>query len=298
MTGTPAPVGDPGRPSSSGTHAIGSAARAQVRDTFSTEMPAAELWVEPAARAGELQHELSVAREQLAQLLLERDRLEKRVVSAKGQVALLEGIVADLAAASAVESKDDRAPSLPDTVRIRALPLIQQATADVPSERRLEPALAGVTVRTVPFAVQVAEDESRSRHQLRLVGRADSPERADQSTRAGYPMEGGLRARGCEVDAEFLGDTYLFSGLGNDVAGSGVFVATYQDLALGAAVELELELPSGPVRALGEVRWSRGESEDADQRPGLGIVFMGLSSEAKAALADVLRSHATRYHEV
>jgi Tfp pilus assembly protein PilZ len=97
---------------------------------------------------------------------------------------------------------------------------------------------------------------------------------------------------------EQIDDTYLFSGLGHDTVGAGVFVATYQSLAPGAAVELELELPNGPLRALGEVRWTRIEKEDAEQRPGIGIVFIDLSPEAVASLADVVRSYPTRYYEV
>jgi hypothetical protein len=258
----------------------------------------AEPSLEPKARIGELQHELNAAKEQLAQLLLERDRLENRVLSAKGQVALLEGLVADLAVASAAEPRNNRRPSLVDTRRVRALPLIRPTALDTVGERSLEPVLVGVTIRTVPFAVAVADGGSRAGQPLRLVGRADSSPRVQPSTSSGLAKEDSLRARGVEVEAEFLGDSYLFSGLGCDVVGSGVFVATYQSLAPGAAVELELELPNGPIRALGEVRWTRAEKEDAEQRPGLGIVFMDLSAEAIATLADAFQSHSTRYYEV
>jgi Tfp pilus assembly protein PilZ len=283
--------------SSSGAHAIGSLARSQVRDTFTNEASMVELPLEPAARAGELRQELAIASEQLAQLLLERDRLEDRVLAAKSQVALLEGIVEELASTS-VDSKKLPASSLPDTLRIRALPSLQPATVHPISERLPELVLARVTMRTIPFAVDVADHDSQRGQPLSLVGRADLPVRADPSTPANCPIQAALPARRCEVEAEFLDETYLFSGLDQDVVGSGVFVATYQSVAPGAAVELELELPNGPLYALGEVRWTRPEKEDADQRPGIGIVFMGLSPAATATLQEVLRSHVTRYHEV
>ena len=101
-----------------------------------------------------------------------------------------------------------------------------------------------------------------------------------------------------QIEAEFLNDTHLFCGLSRGISGAGVFVATYETLAPGTAVELELELPNGLVRALGEVRWTRSEREDIDQRPGIGILFMGLAPEAVAILAHALRSGSSRYHEI
>ena len=77
-----------------------------------------------------------------------------------------------------------------------------------------------------------------------------------------------------------------------------MFVATYQELVIGTSIALALELPNGRVQVRGEVRWTRGECEDSEQRPGFGVAFKELSAEAVAALTEFCRSHPARYYEM
>jgi uncharacterized protein (TIGR02266 family) len=102
----------------------------------------------------------------------------------------------------------------------------------------------------------------------------------------------------CEFEVAFLGDSHLIAGLSQDISEGGVFVATYQQLELGSAVTLGLELPSGRVEVKGVVRWARPELEDGEQRPGFGVAFSEVSPEALAALREFCRAEPARYYEL
>jgi uncharacterized protein (TIGR02266 family) len=104
--------------------------------------------------------------------------------------------------------------------------------------------------------------------------------------------------QGCELEVEFLGDSHLITGLSQDISEGGVFVATYQQLPLGTTVTLGLELPGGRIEAHGVVRWLRQEVEELDQRPGFGVAFTQLSSDAVAALGAFCRQEPPRYYEI
>jgi hypothetical protein len=67
---------------------------------------------------------------------------------------------------------------------------------------------------------------------------------------------------------------------------------------IGTAVSLAFELPGGlRVEARGEVRWVRGERENGETRPGLGVAFTELGPEALAGIAEYCRGSAARYYE-
>jgi uncharacterized protein (TIGR02266 family) len=101
-----------------------------------------------------------------------------------------------------------------------------------------------------------------------------------------------------ELEVELLHDTHLVTGLEQDIAQGGLFVATYRTLPLGTRVALELELAEDRVLASGEVRWLRDEREDLQQRPGFGVAFVDLSPDAAAVLAQLCRAEPARYYEV
>ena len=104
--------------------------------------------------------------------------------------------------------------------------------------------------------------------------------------------------RAAEFDVEFLGDTHFTTGLTQDLSEGGVFIATYQLLPIGTSVSLAFELPGGHrVEARGEVRWIRGEIEDSDTRPGLGVAFTELGPEALARIVEYCGSSPARYYE-
>jgi uncharacterized protein (TIGR02266 family) len=80
------------------------------------------------------------------------------------------------------------------------------------------------------------------------------------------------------VKVSLAGETQFFAGLAGDVSRGGLFVATFQVLALGTDVALAFTLPgAGVLHARGVVRWARPAGRDA--APGLGIAFTGLPPE-------------------
>jgi uncharacterized protein (TIGR02266 family) len=99
------------------------------------------------------------------------------------------------------------------------------------------------------------------------------------------------------IAVEFTDDTHFFTSLAGDVADGGIFVATYERLAIGTKLALWFELPAGSVLdARGEVRWIR--EEGGLGRPGLGIGFTELSPEAHDAIAYHCERHPPLYAEV
>ncbi len=76
------------------------------------------------------------------------------------------------------------------------------------------------------------------------------------------------------------------SGRITDLSGTGLFLATRRFIPLGKEVHLEFELPTGPVEAVGEVRWvARGTKAE---EPGLGIRFLRLSAASARAIDDAI----------
>ncbi|HKX45359.1 MAG TPA: PilZ domain-containing protein, partial [Planctomycetota bacterium] len=62
----------------------------------------------------------------------------------------------------------------------------------------------------------------------------------------------------------------------------GLFVLTHEAVRPGSRLLVELELPgSGEVQAIGRVAWSRAvpAASGVEQRPGIGIEFLGGSTE-------------------
>ena len=63
----------------------------------------------------------------------------------------------------------------------------------------------------------------------------------------------------------------------------GVFVATYEPLALGTLVDMELELPDGGdvISVTGVVRWTRPHIEGSDGATGVGVKFLSLTDNER-----------------
>jgi uncharacterized protein (TIGR02266 family) len=101
-----------------------------------------------------------------------------------------------------------------------------------------------------------------------------------------------------ELTVEFVQDSHFVAGLSEELACSGIFVATYQRLPIGTNVNLSVELPYGHVvEASGVVRWTRERAEGAE-RPGLGILFTEISHGAVAAVAEYCRLRPPLYFEL
>lgn len=77
----------------------------------------------------------------------------------------------------------------------------------------------------------------------------------------------------------------MWTGLTMNISEGGVFVATHEILPVGSVVALHLELPrSNRIMCLGEVRWTRGYTNNDDVPPGMGIRFVGLDLDSAAAI--------------
>jgi len=218
-------------------------------------------------------------------LRAERDELKSRLQAALDEIAVLKAEASGSTPSGdlplELDALDESVALLPDSVPPPQLfiassvplpPSSELALAGAPLASSLEPLLSGVTVSTRPPA--------------------DSDE----------PSNGADRRRrerqGCEFEVEFLDDTHLTTGLTQDVSEGGVFVATYQTLAIGTEVVLALQLPGHRVEVRGEVRWARPECENSDQRPGFGVAFTELTPEALVALTELCRSRPPHYYEM
>ncbi len=85
-----------------------------------------------------------------------------------------------------------------------------------------------------------------------------------------------------ELNIEFGSEHNFYAGFVENLSAGGVFIATYNILAVGEVIEFELGLPDSevPVKGTGEVRWTREPREGSDMQPGLGIRFLSLSDES------------------
>src|SRR5438132_1152964 len=91
------------------------------------------------------------------------------------------------------------------------------------------------------------------------------------------------QAKRISIDVKFRGSGAAtnLSGRITDLSEIGLFLATPKFVPLGRQVHLEFELSTGPVEAVGEVRWiARGQV--AEQ--GLGIRFLRLSASSARAI--------------
>jgi uncharacterized protein (TIGR02266 family) len=243
-------------------------------------------------------------------LRAERDELARRLKAAVDELALLKASLSAAAPPSELlplphETSDrrallpDNAPTLPPPLPVSVPPAPSISPASDSGRWPMgEPSLSRIIVSTRPPADALRNSDTE------LFDRPssdDRPSSADRPSHADRPSNAERRRRGRrggEFEVEFLDDTHLIAGLTQDISEGGVFVATYQTLALGTKVTLGLELPVGRVQVRGEVRWARPEIEGSDQRPGFGVAFTELTAEALAALRQFCLSHPAHYYEM
>jgi uncharacterized protein (TIGR02266 family) len=184
-----------------------------------------------------------------------------------------------------------------ESMRAESLGRIESLTAPPPYP---SPSLSP-TISMVPSAdadLATRPGSARSEAPLsRLLVSTFPPAKRDSVPPSGSERRREDRFTG-EFEVEFLGDTHFTTGLTQDLSEGGVFIATYQRLPIGTAVSLAFDLPGGlRVEAQGEVRWVRGEREDGETRPGLGVAFTELGPEALAGIVEYCRGSAARYYE-
>jgi uncharacterized protein (TIGR02266 family) len=78
----------------------------------------------------------------------------------------------------------------------------------------------------------------------------------------------------------------FYSGFARDLSDGGLFVATFDTLPVGSAVDVGFELPDGTrVEARARVRWVRELTEaTGDAWPGMGLAFESVPAAAAAAI--------------
>lgn len=86
----------------------------------------------------------------------------------------------------------------------------------------------------------------------------------------------------CNFSFRGAGASTALSGRITDLSSVGLFIATPQFVPLGKQVHLEFTLPTGPVEAVGEVRWIARGANIAE--PGFGLRFLRLSANSARAI--------------
>ncbi len=92
----------------------------------------------------------------------------------------------------------------------------------------------------------------------------------------------------------------FFTGLTQDLSKGGLFVATPHMCPIGTLVKLRMVLPTAnkPFDVLTEVRWLRPHDLSADGgKAGVGLMFVEMSSEARAAVLAFLKQRDSIYFD-
>ena len=88
----------------------------------------------------------------------------------------------------------------------------------------------------------------------------------------------------CDLRFTGGGASLTLSGRVTDMSATGLFLATRQYVPVGKEVHIELELTSGKVEVVAEVRWlSRGGTTRAQ---GFGVRLLRISADGTRALQD------------
>jgi uncharacterized protein (TIGR02266 family) len=89
-----------------------------------------------------------------------------------------------------------------------------------------------------------------------------------------------------KVDIGIQSETNFFTGFSQDISSGGLFIATYDILSMGTPMNVNFNLPRGPVLSLdGTVCWIREYNETTpDIFPGMGVRFENLSGGDEKAI--------------
>jgi uncharacterized protein (TIGR02266 family) len=98
------------------------------------------------------------------------------------------------------------------------------------------------------------------------------------------------------VEVSLDSESQIWTGISADVSRGGIFVATWRSIPIGTDILVELELPSGVVRASGTVRWRR-EHSDNGPPPGVGVAFDEIEMGGREALEAFCATRAPLYHD-
>ena len=216
--------------------------------------------------------------------------LEERARALRERTTLLRGMIDEL-----VRSQpDDAAVELQREMSSLVAPRMEESTYRLAMlhERRQAAMSRGLTLETL---AETLNDFDSALHMVTARLDCAAQELQDQghdaagatqdATSAGADLRRAYRVK-VNAAVTMESDSNVFTGFSVDLSDAGVFVATAEILAPGERVQIAVNLPSGQrIEALGEVRWVR-EYNDATPLvfPGMGIQFVNLNSQHKAAL--------------
>ena len=93
--------------------------------------------------------------------------------------------------------------------------------------------------------------------------------------------------------------TNFFTGFSLDISSGGLYISTYDTLPMGASVNVNFDLPGGPVMSLnGLVQWVREYNPAIpDMEPGIGVKFVGLSDQDQQLLNRYIAENPPIFYE-
>lgn len=103
------------------------------------------------------------------------------------------------------------------------------------------------------------------------------------------------------TEVGLFSDSNFYTGLTQDISSGGVFVATHQLHHVGQHVTVHLTLPGIEQKIVveSEVRWVREISalQGSHGTTGMGLRFLSLSAQAKAAISDFIDKRDSIFHD-
>jgi uncharacterized protein (TIGR02266 family) len=104
-----------------------------------------------------------------------------------------------------------------------------------------------------------------------------------------------------EVKVDLESDHNFYTGLTQNISSGGVFIATHHLRRIGDRITLKFTLPGSAkvVEVETEVRWIRENSAlmRAEGGTGMGVRFINLSAEAKAAIDAFVQSRESLFYD-
>jgi uncharacterized protein (TIGR02266 family) len=103
-----------------------------------------------------------------------------------------------------------------------------------------------------------------------------------------------------EVEVGLETDHNFYTGLTRDISSGGLFVATHLIRPVGERVGVRFTLPGrrAPIALETEVRWVRdGRTMRTDCPDGMGLRFLELPADARAAVAAFLEQRDSLYYD-
>jgi len=103
-----------------------------------------------------------------------------------------------------------------------------------------------------------------------------------------------------EVKVDLESEHNFYTGLTQNISSGGLFIATHHIRKIGDRIMLNFTLPGSdkPVQIETEVRWIRENTAlMRTQESGMGVRFINLSPEAKAAIDGFLQSRESLYYD-